>query len=110
MEGNHAQVDYAHVHEAAVQAADAAVEGMQDVGYCGYGYVRISPGTHGFARWLRKNADARTVNTGLWRGTHLSSRTGQQAYETNRVWVEKYADIVNRNYSDLSAIGLVRAD
>ena len=104
--------DYVAIHSAAMRAADAAVEGMEDVGFCGYGYVRISPGTHGFCRWLREHAGASTVRTGLFKGTHLSSRAGQQAYATNAAWVRTYADEVNRHFpdSEVVAIGLVRAD
>jgi beta-N-acetylglucosaminidase len=101
--------EYARVHRYATEAANAAIVGMKDVGAVGYGYVTVSPGNSGFARWLRKYAGG-SSQTGLWRGTHIAAHTGQQAYATNYEWARVYAATVKGLLPGITAFGLCRAD
>jgi hypothetical protein len=104
---------YARIHRFASAAADEAAKDIPDVGAVGFGYVLITPGSSGFARWLRNNAGASTMPAGLWRGTHLRAQSGKQSYEAEYAWARAYAEALKEHQhllGNVTGLALCRAD
>jgi hypothetical protein len=105
--------EYARIHRFAAHAADEATKEIPDEGTVGFGYILISPGNSGFARWLRNNAGAYSQTSGLWRGTHVRARTGKQSYEANYVWARTYVEALKEFQhllGNVTGLALCRAD
>lgn len=104
---------YARIHRYACDAAHAAAKDIPDEGTVGFGYVLISPGSSGYARWLRNNAGATTMPAGLWRGTHLRAQSGKQAYAAEYEWARVYAEALKDHQhllGDVVGLALCRSD
>lgn len=75
--------EFLKIHELADAAGMDAVAGLPDQVVCGFAWVKITPGTSGFAKWAVKNQIARKSFTGgvdVWVSKFGQSILKKEAY------------------------------